>query len=64
MATKILAAKICAGNGCATIITNSNKNNQSAILVKKLTIFILNFYKLIQKEMVIKSFKTIRIDYY
>ena len=26
MATKILAAKICAGNGCTTIITNSDKN--------------------------------------
>ena len=27
MNTKILAAKICSGNGCTTVITNSNKNN-------------------------------------
>ncbi len=40
MATKILAAKICAGNGCATIITNSDKNRpisniKNAILKNK-----------------------------
>ena len=33
MATKILAAKICAGNGCATIITNSDKNRPILSLI-------------------------------
>ena len=35
MATKILAAKICAGNGCATIITNSDKNRPISNINKK-----------------------------
>ncbi len=40
MTTKILAAKICAGNGCATIITNSNKINPiSSINKNNSTIF-------------------------
>ena len=35
MATKILAAKICSGNGCTTIITNSDKTKPISNINKK-----------------------------
>ena len=59
IATKILAAKICARNGCATIITNSDKDKPISNIDKKnSTIFYpLTSTNSSKKEMVIKSFK-------